>query len=496
MGTAKGRGKPGRARSEAWASEQLAEVGCGDPRQLRRLHAVASGLHRSPGASVPEALVDWAEVKGAYRLAESEVFSERDVLASHAAATVRRLRATPAVRHVLVAQDTTSLNYADRPGTTGLGPIGNNAERTLGLFAHAQLCLDADTGTAFGLLGAELWARDPAKFKRSPAGARNRQPLAEKESYRWLAGYQAAQRLAATLGAGTTVTSVADREGDIYELFAAWQDTTSAGGPAAQLLIRAQHNRALAADELRSHDAVRASPVQASVTVEVPAAPGRKARSATLAVRFGRVTLQPPAHREKMQPPSPPLPAVTLSLVIATEPAPPPGEPPLEWILWCSQPVTDATAALERLAHYRWRWQIEVLHRILKTGCRTEERQFTTATRLKLFLALDLMIAVYLLGLTHAARRDPRAPAAGWFSAPEQAALCRHASRPCTAPALPSPLDLHTAMRLLGLLGGHLGRTHDGMPGPQCLWRGLRRLSDLTLSSFPDPSPESPPTCG
>ena len=36
------------------------------------------------------------------------------------------------------------------------------------------------------------------------------------------------------------------------------------------------------------------------------------------------------------------------------------------------------------------------------------------------------------------------------------------------------------AVRLVGKLGGHLGRKRDGPPGTQTLWRGLQRLETAT----------------
>ena len=184
------------------------------------------------------------------------------------------------VKAVLVVQDTTSLNYSGRKNTSGLGPIGNNADKTMGIFSHEQLCLDARNGAALGLLGAKRWTRDPKKFKSGPAGARNRKPIEEKENSRWLEGYQDAQRLAEALGPTVTVTSVADREGDIYDVFAECQRHSDSGGPHAHVLIRAHHNRALSEGELRSHDQVKALPVQATMTVTVERQAGRKARTA------------------------------------------------------------------------------------------------------------------------------------------------------------------------------------------------------------------------
>jgi hypothetical protein len=49
-----------------------------------------------------------------------------------------------------------------------------------------------------------------------------------------------------------------------------------------------------------------------------------------------------------------------------------------------------------------------------------------------------------------------------------------------TPPDLPP--SLNEAVRLLGRLGGHLGRTGDGPPGTEVLWRGMARLADIEFA--------------
>lgn len=477
-----------KASSRAWAAGELAQVKQVDTRSRARLHEVLAGQHSSPGASIPEAMGSWAQAKGAYRLACSGVFTDQDLLESHRLATVGRIQSA-GPREVLVIQDTTSLNFSGRPGTTGLGPIGNNADKTMGLFAHSQLCVDACSGRSFGLVAAKIWAREPGLFGKAAAGARNRQPLQEKESHRWLEGWQHAQQLARQLGPAVAVTSVADREGDLYEVFMHARQAAAQGGPAAHLLIRAQHNRVLTEGEKRSHEQVRSGPVRTTLTLKLPGKPGRKEREAILDVRFERIQLAVPADRRKYQGHTEPL---TLSLIVASEREAPPGEEPVEWLLWSSRPVETGEDAAMQLRFYARRWQIEVMHRILKTGCKAEERQLETAGRLKLFLAMDLMIAVYLLGLTHAARLEPEAPATGWFDPEELHALQLFVEK--TMP-VESP-TLRTATRWLGQLGGHLGRKSDGPAGPQVLWRGLIRLRDLTSAWLAFSSLHNISTCG
>ena len=69
-------------------------------------------------------------------------------------------------------------------------------------------------------------------------------------------------------------------------------------------------------------------------------------------------------------------------VIHAIEDAPAPGVEPLEWMLLLSSvPTTSFDEALERLAWYARRWAIETWHRILKSGCRVEARQFGTLER-------------------------------------------------------------------------------------------------------------------
>src|SRR5439155_6482901 len=149
------------------------------------------------------------------------------------------------------------------------------------------------------------------------------------------------------------------------------------------LLARAAQDRGLAEPERRLWAAVATAPVAATATVAVPRRPGQPAREAVLTVRHRPVTLRPPAHRAAER-----LPAAPVWAVLAREEDPPTGATPLAWLLLTTVPVATAADALERVGWYACRWGIEVLHRVLKTGCRLEARQLATAERLERCLAL------------------------------------------------------------------------------------------------------------
>jgi hypothetical protein len=118
-------------------------------------------------------------------------------------------------REVLVIQDTTSLR-----------DDGNKR----GLYLHPAIVVDAADGALLGLLSADLLVRD-----ETPKAHCNKRRLGEKESRRWVdATAQAADLLAA---GASRVTVIADREADLYEMFACRPE-------GIDVLVRANHNRA------------------------------------------------------------------------------------------------------------------------------------------------------------------------------------------------------------------------------------------------------------
>ena len=140
-------------------------------------------------------------------------------------------------------------------------------------------------------------------------------------------------------------------------------------------------------------------------------------------------------------------------------------------------PVTSFEDAVEKINWYSRRWRIERFHYVLKSGCRIEELQFQTLDRLKKAIALYSLVAWRILWLDYQARATPEASCAMILQKHEWQALYCVANN---TPILPeTPPTLEEAVRLIGKLGGHLGRKHDGMPGVKTLWRGMQRLKDI-----------------
>lgn len=453
-----------------WAEREFATFDPKDKRLKKRIIKMAQAFAAAPQANIPEACGQWKATKAAYRCMSNPKISDGLILEAHRHATLERLRGE---RVVLVPQDTTHLNFSTHPQTTGLGPIGGNQDKPMGLLLHGALALD-EGGQPLGLLHANIYAREAAEVKKAK-GSHNRQRLEEKESFKWLRAYEATCQAARETGAQTTFVSIADREGDIYELFL----EAARQGHAAHLIVRAQHPRSvLQSREKTLWEWLGAEAAAPNLlAIELPAKGGRAARTALLSIRFAPVTLQVPIDRAKYQKHTQTL---QLWAVEAREQFPPEGTEPLCWRLLTTLEVRSFEDAVRVVRWYGRRWQIEVFHKILKSGCRTEERQLERAERLRCTLALDLVVAWRIFALSWIGRKTPNCPATVIFTPAEWKALycfIHKSSRP--------PEEVPTlgeAMRWVGMLGGFLARKSDGDPGPIVLWRGMTRLADITAA--------------
>ncbi len=456
---------PEEREGDDWAEHEFGRAHLVDGRLRTRLLALARDFYAQPLASIPQACGgDSARTKAAYRFLSNPNVDLDTLLNSHVEATARRMAEYPVV---LAVQDTTSLNYSTHRATQGLGPINTHADGSQGLKLHDTLAFTPE-GVPLGVIDAECWARPPAPTA-SPKDRRSRRPVEETEALRWITSYVRATTLQQLLPE-TRVVSVADREADIYELFDQARETPQ--GP--DLLIRANRSRRRrvdADDELPLlWDHLLAQPEAGVQELLIPGKGGRKSRVAELTIRYTPVTLKAPKKHSKE--------ALSLWAVHALETAPPEGVEPVEWLLLTTVKTESFAQACERLAWYAVRWNIEVFHRTLKSGCRIEDRRLADAGDLEACLALDMVVAWRILYLTHLGRQTPDVPCDVFFEEEEWKALCSYHHR---SPIPPNePPSLKVAMLMVAKIGGFLGRKGDGNPGTTTLWRGLDKLAFIT----------------
>lgn len=443
-----------------WARNEFAAAQLPDQRLGQRLHMIATAFAQKPTAPIPQACGSWAEAKGAYRFFQNEAIVPASIRQPHHQATLQRVRAHPIV---LALQDTSALNYSPHPATAGLGPIGSHSPKTIGLLLHSTLAVTPG-GQPLGFLHNAVRARS----KRGVVRDRHQRQLAAKESYKWVESLKACQQVAPWCP-DTLLVNVTDREGDLYELFV---QALSVESPAkVHLLVRARHDRKLADHSRTLWQEVARQRVAGTLKVHVGRRGDQPSRLAQLSVRFCAVQLRAPARLSGQ-------PSIQLWAVEAREARPPKGVTPIVWHLLTTLPVMCAEEAIQRVRWYAQRWQIEVIHKILKSGCKVEQRQLQTARRLERVLSVDLVVAWRILALCKAARELPDDPISDWLSRAQWQTLWCHVHQqvhpPSTAPTV------RQAVRWIAQLGGFLGRKGDGEPGPTTLWRGLEQLQAMT----------------
>jgi hypothetical protein len=461
-----------------WAQEELASVDLGDERLDARAAVLLSTLGNCPNLSVPAACKGHAETQAAYRFFDNDKVSFEKVLAPHVDRTLERMGGQAVV---LLVQDTTEIDLT-RPQQQvgGVGKLDGGSRR--GVLLHVMHAYTPD-GTPLGTVSAQCLnrteeeAREPKKPKKRPK--RKQAPIEQKESMRWLDGQRRARQVAAQLP-GVQCVCVGDSEADIYELLAEPR-SRQAGGPAAHWLIRACQDRALADSHGHLREALLAAPAlyqaqllirdrQAKTSVEERARrKARQGRQATVTVRAATVTLRAPWRGDRK------LEAVTVNVVLVREDHPPAGEEPVEWVLLTTLPIGTPAQVRRVVEYYCVRWNIEILFRTLKAGCRIERRRLEQVERVLPCLMMYLIVAWRTMFVCRMGREFPDADCQTIFEPSEWKAVwaaVHHKKPPKKRP------KLSEMVHLIARLGGYVEHP-EKEPGPQALWIGLQRMYDL-----------------
>jgi hypothetical protein len=441
-----------------WAIYELIGADLGDSRLNDRLIHLVEAVSKQPEMPIPQ-VCGKAGAKAAYRFFDNPRVQPDDILAPHTARTVKRAYDFDVV---LAPQDTTTWSLNHHPATKGLGPVGDDRD-SQGMLIHTTLLLSGD-GVPLGIVDQQVWARSLENYG-SRYEARNK-PIEQKESYCWLRSLTAVQQ---ALPDHPQVVVIGDRESDIFDLFAAPRR------PGVELLVRVNHTGRKVDHEAKYlKNAIAEAPVQGMIRVELPRADDRPSREATLEIRWATISILPPRNHYESRKFSP----LSLQFILAEEVDAPSGQQPVCWLLATTLPVENIEDAAQRLRWYTYRWRNERFHFVLKSGCRIEDLQLETAERLRRALPCFSIIAWRLLWLTYEARKNPEQSCTLILETHEWQSL--HATIHRNKPIPQEAPKLQTAIRMIAQLGGFMARKRDGEPGVKTLWRGLRRLNDIS----------------
>jgi hypothetical protein len=437
------------------------EGALGDVRLEKRAHDALYQIIKGRNSSILGITSSRREQVGFYRLLENDRFSEEAIVAT----LMSKCSELVSGRHVLCINDTTEFNFESQRGRirqgSGFGPTGKNA--ILGFFMHPCLALDAESGHPLGYSYCKIWNREqdtPDCIVRDY----QRQPIEDKESYRWLECISQSEEM---LAEATTVTMVSDRGSDIYDLLAMPRAEST------HLLIRYCINRRCNEGKL-IEALLEELPVKHSFILEIEADKRikKEKRNAVMDVKWTNVSvLCPQSHCNKKDLPA----KVDLYLVEVKERNKKGG---VIWRLYTTHKVEDKEQALQIIAWYKMRWYIEQIFRLLKTdGIRIEESQLEEGYSVRKLTLLALLAALRILQMMLAYSDCPEQPIVEVFSPKEQKCLEKiNDSLVGATEKLKNkhpPNTLRWATWIIARLGGWKGYQSQRKPGPIVLHKGL-----------------------
>jgi hypothetical protein len=455
--------------------QEFAGADLGDQRRKARLRTVARAAVRSPDAGFPQMVESDGELEAVYRLLGNDDVEAESILAPHSAATFRRAREAGLC---LVVHDTTEFKFSGNAERDGLGFVTTRGQ---GFFGHFAMAVAPGAAPVpLGVCGFERFTRDirKATVRKPHSFYTAKDP--SRESLRWHRVLQAVE----DQREGFDCVHIMDREGDMFDLMALALDLES------RFVIRGDKERALADDSglvadvlatiqqqtsrnarlsrrvvTRRQQTIRPSPTKKREPYSrrqrqrfVP----REQRDAVLSVGATTVAFRRPrtAHSERK--------SIHVNIVYVWEASPPPGQEPIDWVLFTTEPI-DTVAQLHTVVdYYRCRWLIEELFKALKTGCAFEKRQLESYHALSNALAIFSVVAWRLLLMRAVSRASPDAPSTSVLSTTQLQLLQRRLK-------LRKPLETaQEALFAVARLGGHL--KSNGDPGWQSLGRGFEKL--------------------
>jgi hypothetical protein len=463
-----------------WDEVGHAQLGHGH--RMKRLAIISERIEANPERSIPKMMHSESEREGTYRFMNHPEVTFDKLMESHRGQTLSR-----ATQHteVLAIHDTTTIRFtgqALREGVKGLKTGGQGFE------LHTTLWVGITDGERepLGVFRASPIDYAPRWIEgkegpRKPTGHEHRKiPLEDKESYRWLEGIEAVEAQKPTLG---RVIHVADRESDMYVLeewlvrrqghfvFRVQHDDRRISVPSDENPVGVKKGRvSLKAfmpmcNEVFRRQASLSQRKRGQRPSEEKRYPPRERRDTELAFRAHGVTLYAPQEFRGKDV----LPHLTLHAVYVTEPNPPPGERPIEWMLLTTEPIDTEEDIARIVDMYRCRWLIEEYFKALKTGCRYQQRQLESKHALLCALGLFIPMAWILLLLRYVSRTDPGRPASTILSDRQLKILRARSNR--MKSDVPSVKE---ALSAIADLGGHF--KHNGEPGWLILYQGWESL--------------------
>lgn len=443
----------------SWTTAEFKSIDIGDTRLNRRLIQIIETLGLSPGRTIPQAFQSWSSTKACYNFFSNGSVSEQKIIKPHIKQTIERMKEYPVV---LMPSDTSELDYNSKDAMDGRERVTNTKK---GLWLHPTIAVTPDR-VMLGIVNVNFWKR-----KEKVGSKQDKRPIEEKESYRWLESYRCSCEIARELPE-TQLIAITDREGDIVEVF----DEVGAQkmkGKGADIIVRSQYDRTLEGkreEQNKLRKKLQKAPPLGEIEFVVPATEKRSSRKVKQKLKALTVSIKPRNKRL----------AVKINAVMAIEEEPPEGEKPLVWIFLTSLPIRTFDDVLKVIQYYLCRWEIEVFFKVLKSGCKIEERQLQTTDRMKALITVFMVLAWRVMFTMMLGRVFSKMSCDVVFDEAEWKAVYKILNRKEALPEKPPLLGDFIVM--VAVLGGYVNRKNEGPPGVKVVWKGMARMVDFALA--------------
>jgi Transposase DDE domain len=471
-----------------------------DKRSLARCNSLLSRLVGKRSCILRQLSCTWSEEMGYWRLLKNPKMSVRWL--TEWVLQASKVQFCVSNRHILSIQDSSTIGFQVRASQkTGLSAIGCNGDRP-GFIVHPNLVLDAQDGRCLGLGALSILDQWVAK---GPADTVKHLESAEKKTGRWLESGKAARDF---LKDAQTITHIADREADFYEMLLEFGQAKQAN---EHLIVRVNDDRLLGhmegrgrakgkkGDEkvqttqngqnidihfpYRAHlnDVVARLPVQAQWFLKLQDNPKREAREAKVALRYmSKVPIRRPTKLYKRTYEGKTLPFFLYINVIDLVEIMPDNATytPMHWRIYTSHTLENVEQAKQVVQWYCWRWKIELFFATVKSsGLNLEFALVEYGDKLKKLAILVLMAAIQVIQLLQARDGQSQQMITDCFS-PEEVELIQQLNPKLEGNTQKqknphNPQSMAFATWVMARLGGWKGLRTQRPPGIKTISRGL-----------------------
>lgn len=313
--------------------------------------------------------------------------------------------------HCLLIEDTSQVGFSLERAISGLGKVDKGQIK--GFYIHPVLALDAATYGCYGIASLEFVTRpfgEEALTHNQISAIRSKTAFEDKESYRWFSSIKKALPQCSNAAIKTVV---ADREADIYPLLTSLTEELG-----VDYVIRSRFDRGTINGSGILKEVDNWSE-ESCYQIKVPATDKRSAHTAKMVVKYGQVTLKKSANKTLRQQS-----ATHTTYVVEVKELPKSvvnNEQPIHWILMTSHKLETVEMALQIVAWYKQRWNVEQLFRTLKSkGLKIESSQLKDYEKLQKLTILALIAAVKVMQLLKARDGGTGQTIASVFSQEEQ----------------------------------------------------------------------------